>query len=215
MKFQNRSRWGVVTTLLACFAVSSVAVAPIAQAQAPAPSFGVVDEDKLAAGYKTYKAAVEAVDKREQDLIAKLRAREFLNTEQGKTFDGTVVKEKISEKEKTDLEAVVKIGLDNSAQYLTLNGKANRTADDNARLKVLGDMAAQNARVMSQLPNELAGMIRTQQNAVDKQYTDAANSVIKQVATDKKLAVIFRSQSLAWWATAVDVTDEVLNRLNK
>lgn len=211
MKFSFRSRWGVTTALLASLALSTVAPAT---AQAQAPTFGVVDEDKLADGYKTYKAAVEAVDKREQDLIAKLRAREFLTAEQGKIFDTTVVKEKPTEPEKKSLEDVVKIGLDKSADYITLNGKENRTDVDKARLKALSDLSTQNATAIRQLPPTLAEMIRQQQNSVDKLYTDNANSVIKQVATDKKLTVIFRSQSLAWWASAVDVTEDVLKRLN-
>lgn len=213
MKFQNRSRWGVVTALLASLAILNVA--PLAQAQpTPAATFGVVDEDKLADGYKNYKAAVDAVDKREQDLIAKLRARDFLTKEQGNTFDTIIILEKPSEAQKKQLDDVVKLGLDNSADYLTLNGKANRTDADNARLKSLTDMATQNAPIVRQLPNTLADLIRQQQNDVDKKFTDAANSVIKQVATDKKMQVIFRSQSLAWWANAVDVTEDVLKRLN-
>ena len=216
MKFQNRSRWGLVTALLACLAVSNLAAIAPAHAQPNANvSFGVVDEDKLADGYKTYKAAVDAVDQREQDLIAKLRSREFLTAEQGKTFDTIVIVEKQTEAQKKQLADIVKIGLDNSAEYLSLNGKANRTEADNARLKTLTDMSTQNANAIRQLPNALAEIIRQQQNDVDKKYTDAANGVIQQVANDKKLQVIFRSQSLAWWSTTVDITDEVLKRLNK
>ncbi len=204
---------GVLTAL----ALSS-AIVPLrpAQAQAQTLQIGVVDEDKLADGFKKYADAVAAIDKRAQDLDAKIPAREFLTLDESKTFDDAILKSvSATAPANPALDNLVKQGLDRRAEYQGLIGKAVRADAENSRMTVLQGYATQNRAALSQLSDQLLQLVRQQQDDTDKQYTDQANSVVAQVATDKKLLMIVRKKALIYSSDTVDVTAEVLNRLNK
>ena len=42
-----------------------------------------------------------------------------------------------------------------------------------------------------------------------------ANDVIALIAADKKLALVVRQRAVVWSAPTMDITNEVLSRLNK
>ena len=67
---------------------------------------------------------------------------------------------------------------------------------------------------MQRLSQNLLEAIRKQQDDVDKSYTDKANSVVQQVATEKKLYAVLRKKALVWSADSIDITNDVLKRLN-
>lgn len=204
--------------LLATFGLASalafVPAAPVAHAQALPSSVGVVDEEKLADGYKVYQTAIDTLDKRAQGLDAKIPAREYLNDTEGKAFDSVIVLPALSAAQGTQLDGLVKTGNDRKAEFLGLVGKANRTPADEARLKELQGLAQKNGPDLQRLSQNLLEAIRKQQDDVDKSYTDKANSVVIQVATEKKLGAVIRKKALVWSADNLDITDEVLKRLN-
>ena len=203
--------------LLAVFGVSSALTlfsAPVARAQALPTSVGVVDEDKLADGYKAYQDAIKALDARAQDLDSKIPAREYLNDTEGTKFDALVVLPTLTPAQQTELSALVKVGSDRKAEYFGLVGKANRTPADNNRFKELQDIASKNAAVLQSLSQTLLESIRKQQDDTDKNYTDKANSVVVRIASERKLVAVLRKKALVWSADSVDITAEVLKALN-
>ena len=204
--------------LLATFgltcALAYLPAAPVAHAQALPSTVGVVDEEKLADGYKQYQTAIGDLDKRAQGLDAKIPAREYLNETEGKAFDSIIVLSKLSPAQQTQLDGLVKTGNDRKAEFLGLIGKADRTPADNTRLKELQDIASKNGPDLQRLSQNLLEAIRKQQDEVDKSYTDKANSVVIQVATEKKLGAVIRKKALVWSADNLDITEEVLKRLN-
>ena len=204
--------------LLATFgltcALAYLPVAPVAHAQALPASVGVVDEEKLADGYKLYQTAIGDLDKRAQGLDAKIPAREYLNDTEGKAFDSIIVLDKLSPAQQTQLDGLVKTGNDRKAEFLGLIGNASRTPANNTRLKELQDMASKNGPDLQRLSQNLLEAIRKQQDDVDKSYTDKANSVVIQVANEKKLSAVIRKKALVWSADNIDITEEVLKRLN-
>ncbi|RYX83688.1 hypothetical protein EON83_13870 [bacterium] len=200
--------------VLAALALSSATV-PLRPAQAQTIQIGVVDEDKLADGFKKYADAVAAIDKRAQELDGKIPAREFMTLDESKTFDDAIIKSVSTPAANPAFDALVKQGLDRRAEYQALIGKAVRTPEETARMTVLQGYASQNRAALSQLSDQLLQLVRKQQDDTDKEYTDKANSVVAQVAADKKLLMIVRKKALIYSADSVDVTAEVLNRLNK
>jgi Skp family chaperone for outer membrane proteins len=217
LKIRTRFRSLFVASFLAStlgIAVPMLSTPRAAYAQA-ALAVGVVDEDKLADGYDKYKAEIDKLDKRAQDLDTKIPAREFLNDEEGKKFDGFIVQPNLSAADKTALDALVKLGLDRRAEYMGLVGKAVRTDPEKTRMNTLQEMMTKNSDSLRGISDKLLAAIRQQQDTVDKQFTDKANSVVQQVAADKKLSIIVRKKALVWSADSVDITSEVLNRLNK
>ena len=205
----------LATLGLACaFAVVAVRPAANAQTQALPSSVGVVDEDKLADGYKEYQNAIGALDKRAQGLDTKIPAREYLNDTEGKAFDSIIVLATLAPSQQAQLDGLVKTGTDRKAEYLGLVGKSNRTPADNARLKELQDISTRNGPDLQRLSQNLLETIRKQQDDVDKKYTDKANSVVIRIAGEKKLVAVMRKKALVWSADNIDITEEVLKSLN-
>ena len=198
---------------LSC-AVTFVPAAPVARAQALPTTVGVVDEDKLADGYKAYQTAIADVDKRAQGLDAKIPAREYLNETEGKAFDSIIVLPTLAASQQTQLDGLVKTGTDRRTEFLNLIGKENRTPADDARLKELQAIATRNGPDLQRLSQNLLEAIRKQQDDVDKSYTDKANSVVQRVAVEKKLVAVIRKKALVWSADNIDITAEVLKSLN-
>jgi Skp family chaperone for outer membrane proteins len=202
---------GATLPLLLAFGTTTV-VPRAAQAQTLA--VGVVDEDKLADGYKKYKDAVDAIDKRAQGLDAQIPAREFLSDEEGKSFDTLIVLPNPTAAQNTQLQGLIKAGMDKRATFMSLVGKATRNEAETSQMKGLQDQMTKNGPALRSVSDNLLATIRQQQDDTDKQYTDRANSVVAQVANDKKLMLIVRKKALVWSADSVDITDEVLKRLN-
>lgn len=205
---------GATLPLLLAFGATTVAPR-VAHADAAATlAVGVVDEDKLADGYKKYKDAVDAIDKRAQGLDAQIPAREFLSDDEGKTFDTLIVLPAPTAAQSTQLQALIKSGMDKRAGFMSLVGKATRSEAETTQMKALQDQMTKNGPALRSVSDNLLAAIRQQQDDTDKQYTDRANSVVAQVANDKKLVLIVRKKALVWSADAIDITDEVLKRLN-
>ena len=175
----------------------------------------MVDEDKLSAGFKRYAAAVAAIDKRAQDLDAKIPAREFLSGDEGKNYDALIVNTSLSAPQSTQLDTLVKTGIGRKKEYVDLVGKAVRTEQETKRMQILQGYATQNGPQLRQLSDQLLQSVRAQQDATDKQFTDQAISAVAQVAQSRGFLLIVRKQAVFYSADAVDVTTEVLNRLNK
>lgn len=198
----------VLGTVLALMAASSTA-------RAQTITMGVVDEDKLAEGYTKYKTAVDGLDKRAKDLDQQLAARELLNETEGKRFDELISKDTRSDAENTELTNIVKAGNDRRANYIELVGKATRTDAEVAQVKSMQEDAQRNAAGLQRVSDQLYNKVKQDQEAIDKQFTDQANTVIQQVAQDKKLTLVVRKRAVIWNAPSIDITDEVLTRLNK
>jgi Skp family chaperone for outer membrane proteins len=221
LNFQKQARFRLTAVtlplLLACGFLTQTSLPSVAQAPTAAQNMGVgvVDEDKLADGYKKYKDAVEVIDKRAQSLDSQIPARELLDETEGKSFDTLIVKPNMSATENTQFLALVKSGMDKRAEYMGLIGKAERSATENARIKVLQDQMTKNGPALRAVSDNLLAAIRQQQDDTDKLYTANADSVVGQVAAEKKLVIIVRKKALVWSAAAVDITADVLARLNK
>lgn len=188
----------------------------VAQAQSAGlpVTVGVVDEDKLADGYKEYQGAIGALDTRAQGLDAKIPAREYLNDTEGARFDALVIVTTLTPAQTNELSALVKLGTDRKAEYIGLIGKPDRPTADNTRLQELQSLSAKNAPALQRVSQNLLEAIRSEQDKVDKTYTDKANSVVIQIAGEKKLVAVLRKKALVWSADNIDITEDVLKRLN-
>ena len=197
----------------ACGLLLSLAFGGVAQAQSAI--IGVVDEDKLADGYKQYKDAVDKLDQRAQTLDSQVPAREFLNDDEGKQFDALMLKAARSADEQKKLEDMVKMGLDRRAEYTMLVGKATRTDDETKKMKGYQDQVNKNGAAVRKLSDDLLAAVRAQQDTTDADYTNRANTVVGQVAAAKKLVIVVRKRAVVWSADALDITNDVLAQLNK
>jgi len=184
-------------------------------AQAQVANVGVVDEAKLGLEYKKYKEAMDANEKRADDVEGKLAARELLTDTEGKQFDDLIRKAAPSPAETTSLTTLVTSGTNRRAEYLGLVGKATRTDAETARMKALEADATRNAPALQKVMDDIFNDLKKQRAEIEQQHLDKASKVIEQVAGDKKLTIVISKRSVIWNAAALDITDEVLSRLNK
>ena len=189
--------------------------APAAHAQAGAAmAIGVLDEDKLADGYTAYKNATDALDKRTSTLDSNIPAREYLSDVEGKAFDTLIVFPNPTAAQSAQLQALIKVGLDKRATFMGLIGKASKTPKDLTDIKALQEQSAKNQPLLRALSESLLASIRQQVDDTDKLYTDRANATVAAVAGEKKFSFVVRKKALVWSAPAIDITDEVIKRLN-
>ena len=220
MKITSSSRLRALPLLLAFVgagsALSFSALTPPSPAQTSAipASVGVVDEEKLADGYKAYQSAISALDARAQGLDAKIPAREYLDDSQGNRFDALIILPTLTPAQQIELDKLVETGSDRKAKYLGLVGKANRTDADTRQMQELLGFSNKNKPALQRLSQNLLEAIRAEQDKVDKDYTDRANQVVIRIAGEKKLVAILRKKALVWSADNIDITDEVLKSLN-
>jgi Skp family chaperone for outer membrane proteins len=210
--FKRSAKWAAVVML--CLASAGTVVSPPA-AQAQTVSIGVVDEDKLGDGFTKYKDAINKMQTRVRDLENQLEARKLLNDTEGAQFETLIVKENRTKTEEESFQALVKNGLDRQNEYIRLNGTASRTEADNTRLKQLQTQGAANITKFQTLSDTLFTTLKKQQDETDKQFTEQARKVVGEVAAEKKLSLVVRSVAVIWSAPSVDITQEVLTRLNK
>lgn len=187
-----------------------------AQAQAAqAVTIAVVDEDKLADGFTKYQNAIKELEKRSQGISGQLTARSLLNTDEAKDFDGIVAKSTLSQAEQGKVDGYIKTSNNRNDEYINLNGKVAKTDADTARIKELRDLATANSDAVGTLSDRLYAALKLQQDETDKQYTDQAKEAIVQVAKERKFTMVVRSRGVIWNVASIDITDDVLKRLNK
>ena len=223
MKNTRASRLRVLPLMIACtgaglalsFSFSALAPAP-AQAQVGAlpATVGVVDEDVLATDYKEYQNAISALDKRAQDLDEKIPAREYLDDKEGTLFDTLIVLPTLTPTQQTQLNGLIATGKAKKAELTNLVGNPNRTSKDEARRLELQALSTRNDPNLRKISQGLVDSLRTEQSKVDEFYTARANTVVTQVAAEKKMVAVMRKKALVWSADNIDITQEVLRRLN-
>lgn len=183
-------------------------------AQAQAVTIGVVDEEKLGKSYKKYTDAVAEIEKRAQGLDDKLAARPWLNADESKKFDELVVKPALTPGEQGDMDKLVKSGQGRETDYKGLIGKVTKTEDDNKKIKDYETMLEGNQAGLKRLQDDLYARMKKEQEDTDSNFTKQANNVIKNVAEEKKLALVVRKVAVVWSADSIDITDEVIKKLN-
>jgi len=186
----------------------------VAHAQAVTISVGVLDEDKLAEGYKVYRDAIARVDEKAKQYDAQLSARAFLTGQDATTFDTLVSKTRAGNEIKTFTDLVAK-GTSSSIDYTTLIAQAVKTPAETDRMKKLLKVQQDNGEKLRIKSDELYNKIKKEQEETDKTYTDRANEVIAAVAGRRKFSVIVRQRAVVWSDPKSDITVDVLADLNK
>jgi Skp family chaperone for outer membrane proteins len=182
---------------------------------ADAVTIGVLDEAKLGKGYVKYSAELDTLNKRAATFDAQLDAREVLDEAQGKRFDELIAKPTRTPAEETEFQNLIAVGASRRKDRDALIGKAERTAEEEARLKGTQDNMKANANAVRRLEDDLFQDLKSSENATNQKYIDMANEMVKKLAVEKKLTLVLRKDAVVWAVPSVDITDEVLSRLNK
>lgn len=209
---RNRIHGGV---LAACLLAGGLAAnAPTVRAADPVVKIGVLDEAKLGEGYTKYRSEMEDLDRRAKLVQLQVGARRFLAPAEGARLDELAKKTTRTPVEETDYQALVKLGSERITRYNVLSGQATLSEDEKKSFKDMQDYQKANLKIANDLEDSAFQVLRVQQEATDKKYIDNANAMVQKVAVDQKLTVLLRKDAIIWSTPTVDITDEVLKRLN-
>jgi Skp family chaperone for outer membrane proteins len=189
--------------------------AVITPAHAQNPTIGVVDGVKINDGFTKLKNAMTDIDKRKDQLRTQLDARAFMGETEAKRFDELIVKNNRSDAENQEVERLVKAGNDRRTEYNTLIGKEQKNDADKTRIKALEDDATKTGQSFEVVVKTLDGAISKQELETEDQFRTQIIKAVEQVATEKKLVLVVGKQAIAWNSQTIEITDEVLTRLNK
>lgn len=186
----------------------------VAQAQA-APIIGVVDGEKINSNFPKLKAALEGIEKRKQTLRSQLDGRVFLAEADTKTFDALILKANRSEAEEGQLSALAKKGAARRDEYNALFAKATKSAADTTRIKAIEDESQKTAPTLQRVIEQVDASVVKQEQETEDRFRAQIVQAVEQIAQEKKLLVVVGKQAVAWSSATVEITDEVVARLNK
>ena len=220
-KFAGHKRTSFKNTffsgILAACLLSGALIVPVQTARAAdaVMKIGVLDEVKLGEGYTKYKNEVEDLDRRRILIRSQVNARRFFNPAEGTRFDELIKKGTArTPQENTEMDALTKTGNDRESEYVSLSGKASPSDAEKTTLKNMQEYQTANVKASGDLENTAGQAWLTMMDATDKKYIDNANAMVQKVAVEQKLTVLLRKDAIVWSTPTVDITDDVLKRLN-
>jgi len=198
------------------FATPHIALAqPAPAASQAAASVGVIDEDKLNENYSQFKTAMDDFEKRRVQLRDQVSAGVFLPAASTKRFGELLLNEKRSTVEQTELDGLIKTGTGLKIEYETLASKTAPSDADTTRIKQIEAAVQASNMALQEDIGKLQNNFLKSRDALLKDYSGRYMKVIEQVAVDKKLLLVASKDATVWNSATVDITDEVLTRLNK
>ena len=212
MKWNNRRAF---VALAVCAMGWTGMSAPRVVAQPAAVSIGVVDDEAVSEKYVKYNATFDGLKKRGDDIEELANTRALLKDDEAAGYEPLVLKAAPAAEETTKLAAFTKTANERRAEYTSLNGKVEKNDADKARIKELNDLFQANGKKSDELYQKLRTALDKQVVDARKQYSDNVKKVVGEVAKERKLAVVVMASSVMWNAPTVEITDEVLKRLNK
>jgi Skp family chaperone for outer membrane proteins len=204
--------WGRNLLVLGALLGGAVNVRPV---QAQNATVGVVDGAKINDGYTSLKTALDTIDKRKQALRTQLDARTFLTEGDAKRFDVLIVKTNRSDAENQEVEKLVKTGTDRRNDYNTLVGKATKTDEDRSRIKSMEDESQKSIEAFQGVVKSLDDAVTKQEMDTEEDFRGRIIKAVEAVANERKLVLVVGKQAIAWNSQTIEITDEVLTRLNK
>lgn len=194
----------------------TLAPAPLMSvAFAQEPTIGVVDGVKINDSFTKLKSALEAIDKRKDTLRTQLDARAFMTQTDTKRFDELIVKATLMPAETEELKKLVANGAKRRNDYNALIGKTTRGEEENKAIKDIEAEAQRTAGTFQAILDQVDQAVTKQEVDTEEQYRAQIIKVVEDVAKERKLVVVVGKQAVAWNAGSVEITDEVIKRLNK
>ena len=184
-------------------------------AHAQEATIGVVDGVKVSDSFTKLKTALETIDKRKNTLRSQLDARVFMTEANTKRFDELIVKATLTPQETDELAGLVTNGTKRRTDYNALIGKTTRSDEENKAIKDIEAETQRTASTFQAILDQVDQAVTKQEVDTEEQYRVQIIKVVEDVAKEKNLVVVVGKQAVAWNAGSVEITDEVIKRLNK
>lgn len=212
---KRNKRHAIWALALMCATTWTTVTMPRVMAQPAATiTVGIVDDELVSEKYVKYNAAFDALKTRGETIESYANTRALLKDDEAASFEPLVLKSAPTADDTTKIAAFTKTANDRRQENINLTGKVAKTEDDNKRIKETNDLFKANGTKSDALYQKLRTELDNQVVAARKQYSDNVKKVVGEVAKDRKFSVVLMASSVMWNSPAIEITQEVLKRLN-
>ena len=93
--------------------------------------------------------------------------------------------------------------------------KATRSDEENKSIKDIEAETQRTATTFQAILDQVDQAVTKQELDTEEQYRSQIIKVVEDLAKEKNLVVVVGKQAVAWNSATVEITDEVISRLNK
>jgi len=216
-----KARGVLAALVLALILGVSAGSALAADAKAAGPQFGTVDVERAFNEYEKKKQLDEQLMTSAEQARQKLELRStnrLLTADEFKQLADLRTKPKQDDADKKKIDEILALSKQREQELQTLQQKQDSTDAEKARLKELQDQLNGSDASLKEDTSKYQTELRTQQVDLSRQVMQEVEVAVAAIAKDKGLSLVFNKSAgepgLVIYSS-MDITDEVLKRLNK
>jgi Skp family chaperone for outer membrane proteins len=177
---------------------------------------GIVDGEKVYTNAPRVKQYTEELNVLRQELAQKLDIRSqnmMLNDAEIQELITLKAKTPSSPAEDARIKALEDTERSRDAEYKTLQGTKEPTADQKARLKELQDMQQHSKDTGNALAKDYDGQLQTKMQELNSKAEADVREAITKVASEKGVQMVFAKEAVLFGGT--DISDDVIKNLDR
>ncbi len=180
-----------------------------------AQSIGVVDYERIVNEAQLTQESLrelQTLQQRYQQAFQSLQENLILTDEERQEFANLLMQPNLNDQQKQRLEALKTTARQRADELQALRQKANPTETEKAALERFTQMEARSREALQLLGQQWSQEFNQQAETRRSQVQKRIREVIAQVAKEKKIQVVFSTETVLYCEN--DLTDEVIKRLN-
>jgi Skp family chaperone for outer membrane proteins len=178
------------------------------------PLVGVVDMETISDKGEPFRAERDAFQKLQEEMDKELTARVFMSPEEVKQLEDILDKPKRTPDDDKKYKALVEEGLKRDKERSDLEGKANKTAQELARLRELQTLLRRNRDDVAELARQYQAKLQKDNADARQRLIEQVKKATEQVGSKKGYALVVPKDIALWSNNSIDVTNDVLGALN-
>lgn len=214
MRIQGRAML-FVGFMAATLALLQFSARALVAAGAKGGEIAVVDIAELQKGYNTFKDDFAAFQRFQEEKGKIYEIRQGLTATEWQELDdleGKKSRKPDEEKRLQELRGMTEL---RKKALRELQSKPDLSDKDKEELKRLNDIPRANQVRLEELQERLMGDIQKEQQRLFDKNRKAMMEAYDKLAKDKGFSIVLDKSQLQWSASGVDITQDVLTKLNK
>lgn len=199
-------------------AVVAFAALTAASAQKVPPAVcGIVDEDRLQQQYKQFQEDLKALQAFQADLRQKIKERVLLTEDEWQELDTLESKAEkdLDAKQKERLAALRKMSGDRDKELTELQGIAEPNDAQKKRRQELENIGRTIRRKWENYVRVADKSATDRKNELQDKLSQTVRDAVVQIATQRGLNLVIEKKRTIWSEKALDITEEVIKKLNE
>lgn len=192
--------------------------APVQGEGAALPSnIGYVDVNTLLQNFEEYKQQNEGYKEFVRTRLIRRNQRVYLADGEWKELDELQAKDaaKLTGQEKARIEELAGLSQTRDRELTDLRGLREPTPEQEKRRKELTERVKQNAKRIDELNAQFEKEVAEKEKALLDDLKERIRAAVERVSKEKGLVLVLEKALILYGIEALDITQDVLARLNK